>query len=124
MQACHYQISGQGYDGGSNMSGKANGVQSLILKDQPLAFYTHCFSHSLSLCVAKACDVVPIRNMVGTVTSISWFLNGSAKRVAVLKEIISGADIEDLKKKKLKGLCETRWVERHECFQTFDDLLI
>lgn len=106
------------------MSGSANGVQSLILKDQPLAFYTHCFSHSLSLCVAKACDVAAVRNMVGTVTSISWFMNGSAKRVSLLKEIISEADIEDHKKKKLKGLCETRWVEKHECFQTFDDLLV
>lgn len=36
-------IRGQGYDGGSNMSGRINGVQALILKEQPLAFYTHCF---------------------------------------------------------------------------------
>jgi len=38
-------LRGQGYDGGSNMVGKNNGVQALLLKKQPLAFYTHCFSH-------------------------------------------------------------------------------
>jgi hypothetical protein len=118
-------LRGQGYDGGSNMSGKNKGVQSLIIAQQPLAFYTHCFNHALSLCVGKACDVVPVRNMVGIVITISWFLHGSAKRVNMLSEIISRADnVAEYKKKKLKGLCETRWVERHECFQTFDDLLI
>jgi len=40
-----YQLSlknlrGQGYDGDSNMSGRNNGVQALILEDQPLAVYT------------------------------------------------------------------------------------
>lgn len=43
-------LRGQGYDGGSNMSGKFNGVQALIKSEQPLALYTHCFSHSLNLC--------------------------------------------------------------------------
>ncbi|KAF0758036.1 zinc finger MYM-type protein 1-like [Aphis craccivora] len=41
-----YQLSlknfrGQGYDGGSNMSGRNNGVQALILRDQPLAHVKH-----------------------------------------------------------------------------------
>jgi len=50
-------LRGQGYDGGSNMAGKNNGVQALLLNEQPLAFYTHCFSHSLNLCITKACKV-------------------------------------------------------------------
>ncbi|XP_060845680.1 zinc finger MYM-type protein 1-like [Rhopalosiphum padi] len=56
-------LRGQGYDGGSNISGKYNGVQALILDEQPLAFYTHCFSHSLNLCLSKACEVSSIKNM-------------------------------------------------------------
>lgn len=61
----------QGYDGGTNMSGKQNGVQSLILNEQPLAFYTHCFSHSLNLCLSKACNVSSIKNMMGIVSSMA-----------------------------------------------------
>ncbi|XP_025424088.1 uncharacterized protein LOC112693310 [Sipha flava] len=43
------------------MSGQINGVQALILKEQPLAFYTHCFNHSLNLCLSKACKVFTIK---------------------------------------------------------------
>lgn len=50
-------VRGQGYDGGSNMSGRFNGVQALILKEQPLAVYTHCFSHDLNLCISKVCEL-------------------------------------------------------------------
>jgi len=66
-------LRGQGYDGGSNMSGKNNGVQALILQEQPLAFYTHCFSHSLNLCLSKACEVVSIKNMTSIVGAVSSF---------------------------------------------------
>ncbi|KAK4876597.1 hypothetical protein RN001_009103 [Aquatica leii] len=43
-------LRGQGYDGGSNMAGHHKSVHALILNEQPLAFYTHCFIHSLNLC--------------------------------------------------------------------------
>lgn len=66
-------IRGQGYDGGSNMSGRINGVQALILKEQPLAIYTHCFNHSLNLCLSKACEVFAIKNMNGIISTISIF---------------------------------------------------
>lgn len=49
-------IRGQG--GGSNMSRRINGVQALILKEQPLPFYImHYFNHSLNLCLFKAREV-------------------------------------------------------------------
>lgn len=117
-------LRGQGYDGASNMSGKFIGVQRLIMDEQPLAFYTHCFNHSLNLCVSKACEIAAVKNMVGIVASISAFLSGSAKRVLLLREIISQSNVSDQRKTKLKALCETRWVERHDCFQTFDNLLL
>ncbi|XP_025413055.1 uncharacterized protein LOC112685403 [Sipha flava] len=52
-------LRGQGYDGGSNMSGKYRGVQARILNLQPKAIYTHCASHRLNLTLIKAC-----RNMI------------------------------------------------------------
>ncbi|CAH1724767.1 unnamed protein product [Aphis gossypii] len=123
-----YQLSlknlrGQGYDGGSNMSGRNNGVQALILKDQPLAVYTHCFNHKLNLCISKACEIQAIRNLVGIVGSISVFLSTSAKRTNIMLEIISKDDSVPVpQKKKLKALCATRWVERHDSIITFREL--
>ena len=47
---CEYNLSlsnlcGQGYDGDSNMQGDINGLKTLILKENKLAFYIHCFAH-------------------------------------------------------------------------------
>lgn len=60
-------LCGQGYDGGSNMSGRKNDVQALILEDQPLAVYTHCFNHQLNLCISAPCSLF-------TVIFIKWFI--------------------------------------------------
>ena len=38
---------GQGYDGASNMSSEAVGVQKHIKKFSEKAVYTHCFGHNL-----------------------------------------------------------------------------
>ncbi|XP_050063160.1 zinc finger MYM-type protein 1-like [Aphis gossypii] len=101
-------LRGQGYDGGSNMSGVNNGVQSLILKKQPLAFYTHCLSHCLNLCLSKACNVPAIKNMMGTIQSVSGFFSNSAKRTEKLKSVIESTEISEsnesslIKKKNLK----------------------
>jgi hypothetical protein len=51
----------KGYDGASNMKGELNGLQALILKECPYAYYVHCYAHRLQLVlVAVAKDVVPI----------------------------------------------------------------
>ncbi|XP_076940665.1 uncharacterized protein LOC143609938 [Bidens hawaiensis] len=44
-------VRGQGYDGTSNMRGKFNGLKALILRDNPLAHYIHCFAHQLQLVI-------------------------------------------------------------------------
>lgn len=117
------QVRGQGYDGGSNMSGRFNGVQALILEEQPLAVYTHCFSHGLNLCISKVCELSSIRNMVGIVGSVSNFLSSSAKRNKILLDAIEDTDnVPVPKKTKLKAMCTTRWVERHDSIITFRTL--
>jgi len=134
-------LRGQGYDGGSNMSGMYyyksmflfscylwiigvhNGVQALILEEQPLALYTHCFSHGLNLAISKACEIPAIRNVFGIVGSISVFLSSSAKLNNTLIRVISNDSTESHPNKiKLKALCATRWVERHNSIITFHDL--
>ncbi|KAL2957242.1 hypothetical protein AAZX31_18G134100 [Glycine max] len=47
-------IRGQGYDNGSNMKGKNQGVQRRLLDINPRAFYTSCERHNLNLVL---CDM-------------------------------------------------------------------
>jgi hypothetical protein len=44
------QVRGQGYDGASNMRGEFNGSRALIMRENSLAYYVHCFAHQLSHC--------------------------------------------------------------------------
>jgi hypothetical protein len=51
-------VRGQGYDNGSNMKGKHQGVQKKLLDINPRAFYSACGCHSLNLTLcdmAKSC---------------------------------------------------------------------
>jgi len=43
------QITGQGYDGASNMKGDIKGLKTLIMKESTSAYYIHCFAHQLQL---------------------------------------------------------------------------
>nr|XP_022921013.1 zinc finger MYM-type protein 1-like [Onthophagus taurus] len=50
-------LRGQGYDNGSNMKGKINGVQRKIIEKNPRAFFVPCNAHSLNLVVNDALEV-------------------------------------------------------------------
>ncbi|XP_028118220.1 zinc finger MYM-type protein 1-like [Camellia sinensis] len=47
-EACKRE-KGQGYDRASNMESEFNGLKTLILKENPCAYYVHCFAHQLQL---------------------------------------------------------------------------
>ena len=47
---------GQGYDNAANMSGKDNGVQTLISSVNPLSLYSSCACISLNLCGADTAE--------------------------------------------------------------------
>jgi len=111
---------GQAYDGGSNMSGKMNGSQALIKQTVPQALYVHCNSHLLNLAIMKSCSLPAIRNMVDLLNSIFLFFDLSPKRQRLLERVIRIYGTG--KVNKLKGLCKTRWVERHTCFETFAEM--
>lgn len=112
---------GQGYDGASTMSSETKGAAAVILEKNPRALYTHCASHSLNLAVVGTCKLQAVRNMYGTVLQVINFINASAKRVAVFGAAVT-FKYPQLKNKRLKQLCETRWVERHEALDTFIEL--
>ena len=94
---------GQGYDGASNMSSLQKKVQGRILEVTPLAFYTHCQAHQLSLCVVKTCSIAPIRNPTSTVSEIASF---SPKRQHFVEGKILST-VGSINKYKLKDVCKT-----------------
>lgn len=115
-------LRGQGYDGASAMSGKFNGVQAHVHKTHPCALYVHCAAHSLNLALSASCTVTPVRNVLGTATKICTFFN-TAKRCCVLQQSIHKLCPQS-KATRLKQLCPTRWIERHDAIILLGEMLV
>lgn len=116
---CNYMV-GQGYDGASSMSGVFHGVQAYVREKFKCAIYVHCASHSLNLAISDACSISQVRNCMGTIAKICNFFR-TPKRQNVLKQKLEDSNI-DTKKQKLKQLCATRWIERHDSVLTYLEL--
>ena len=113
--ACN--MSGQGYDGASNMSSDIVGEQARIKEVAPLATYIHCSGHCLNLVISKSCSLPQIRNVYDRMQS-HFFLN-SLKRIGLLELIIKHNITDDTKRKPLLDLCKTRWAEWQNAYQHF-----
>ena len=111
-------LCGQAYDGAGAMAGKSKGASAVILSKYPKALYTHCASHRLNLCVVNSCSIQEVSNMMQTADKISRFFSNSPKRQLHLESWIDST-IPGEQRKKLKELCRTRWVQRHEAFEVF-----
>ena len=48
---------GQGYNVTAAVSGSKNNMAAYIIKENPKAVYTHCFSHRLNLSICKTCKI-------------------------------------------------------------------
>lgn len=101
---------GIGTDGCSLMVSEVCGAVSVINKQALNAVYSPCNNHLLNLSISRSSKVQGVRNAVGKMKNIIAFFNFSAKRMVVLRKYLHGG---------LSGLCETRWVERHESVLEF-----
>ncbi|XP_058742320.1 uncharacterized protein LOC131614784 [Vicia villosa] len=102
-----FDVRGQGYDNGSNMKGKHQGVQKRFLDINPRAFYTPCGCHSLNLALcdmANSCNKA--RSFFGVVQRIYTIFANSTKRWQILKDNVKGLTP--------KSLSSTRWESRVE----------
>ena len=112
---------GQGYDGAGNMAGKCSGAAVNIQREYPKALYVHCRSHVLNLCVASACKIQMVKNMMIHVRVVSEFFNVHPKRFALLCEKINSL-LPESKHNNLIDVCRTRWVARIDGLDIFIEL--
>ena len=117
-------LRGQSYDGAGAMSGCVRGAAARIHAGYPKALYIHCASHRLNLCVMQCCKISEVSNVMETVGSIARFFNNSPKRQIALEGWITSVFPTEEKRRKLKDLCRTRWIERHDAFDVFVDLYV
>ncbi|XP_057307639.1 52 kDa repressor of the inhibitor of the protein kinase-like [Hydractinia symbiolongicarpus] len=114
---------GQGYDGAGAVAGRINGLSAHILRINRKAIYTHCHSHRLNLCICASCSVQTIRNVLDNIKEISYFFNFSQVREDMFVKNIKLYAPDSLKN-KLKDVCRTRWIERVEGMDTFQELYV
>ena len=74
-------IHGQGYDDGSTMKGKHQGVQKRFLDINPRAIHTPCGCHSLNLVLCDMANYCPKAiSFFGVIQCIYILLSSSTKR--------------------------------------------
>ena len=105
-------LRGKAFDGTGAMAGKSLCIMSLYSN----ALYTHCAAHRLNL---KSCNIREVSNMMEIADKTSRYFSNSPKRQLSLEKWIHDTLLEEEKRKKLKEMCRTRWVERHEAFEVF-----
>ncbi|XP_066963925.1 zinc finger MYM-type protein 1-like [Macrobrachium rosenbergii] len=105
MDLCIDNLRGQGYDNGSNMKGKHNGVQKKILQRNPRALFVPCSAHTLNLVVNDAASCcLEATNFFGLIQKLYVFFSASTHRWDVLKRHVQRLTV--------KPLSETRWESR------------
>ena len=75
----------------------------------------HCNSHILNWCIVHTCSLPPMRNMYSAITETAKFFHNSAKRQVFLEKVVDNRTPTV----KVKDLCGTRWVFRHEAYENF-----
>lgn len=113
----------QCYDGAGNMAGKNKGDGPRIREQFPKALTFWCAAHQLNRCVVMACTIPSVRNMMGTADQVVRFFEFSPRKQVVLEEQLDIFTASATSRSKLKELCRTRWVERHDAFAIFLELL-
>ena len=111
----------QAYDTTASMSSSGTGVQAHIKKKAPDAEFQGCCLHSLNLVISHSSKTQAVRNMFDTCQQAFLYFHNSPKRQRFLEHIISCL-CPSATKTKIKGLCKTRWVERHSTFTTILEL--
>ncbi|TVU45078.1 hypothetical protein EJB05_04549, partial [Eragrostis curvula] len=118
------QVRGQGYEGASNMRGEFNGLQSLIMRESPTAYYVHCFAHQLQLVlVAVVRKHEGISDFFSRISDLLTVVSGSAKR----RDLIRDINLEEMSKalgcgQLQTGTGDTRWSSHYKTLKSLVDM--
>ena len=107
-------LRGQAFDGASNMSGAYNGVQALILKEQPLAYFSHCSAHCINLVCQAVGNLIDIREAINIVHEIGLLFSRITKFRLPLQKLCLNKDIS---LRKLRPFCPTQWTVRYKAIK-------
>jgi hypothetical protein len=108
----------QTYDGAANMSGKYNGCQAIINKEQPLALFFHCSAHCANLVAQHTAATNQfVSSPLQLVQDLGTLYNrsGKFKRLFSASGVSLKTDLIDnqgIKPGRIKPLCPTRWLTR------------
>ena len=84
------------------MRGELNGLKTLILKENPSAYYVHCFAHQLQLTlVAVAKNHIQITTFFNLVAKVFNIVGASCKCHDILRKKSSAEVIEALKNNEI-----------------------
>ena len=117
-------VRGQGYDNGSNMKGKHQGVQKRLLDVNPRAFYSACGCHSLDLTLcdmAKTCGRA--KDFFGIIQRIYTTFANSTKKWQILKDNITGLTLKSVPATRWESCVESVKVIRFQCADIREALL-
>ena len=115
---------GQGYDGAGSVAGCVKGLAAHILRLNPKALYTHCYSHRLNLSICDTLSIIEVTKMLKHVKEVTNFINISQTRNMPFEEAVHDSSETDSKKTRLPDICRTRWVERIKGLDTFEELFV
>ncbi len=110
------KMRGQCYDGASNMTGSRNGVSTVILEQQPTAFYTHCYGHSLNLAVSDTMKhSQTMKRALDTTCEVTKLIKDSPRRDSLFRKMK-----EDITPGNpgIRVLCPTRWTVRADSMKS------
>ena len=74
-----FNLRGKCYDGASNVSAVYKGIQALIQKEQPLAYYTYCSYHRLNLVCKSVAQSKALLGSLSIVNDIGVLFSKSRK---------------------------------------------
>ncbi|GMP55078.1 hypothetical protein CsSME_00020009 [Camellia sinensis var. sinensis] len=99
-----FRLRGQGYDGASNMQGEFSSLKTLILKENPCAYYVHCFAHQLQLAlVAVTKNHNQIALLFTLVSNVVSVVGASCKRRDIVREKQAAKVAEALNNRELSS---------------------
>ena len=116
---------GQGYDGAGAVAGHINGLSAQILNLNKKALYSHCYSHRLNLAVCDSISIPEVTKMLKLVKELSHFVNVyQTRNIPFEKNIKAFSSDTESRKAKLVDVCRTRWVDRVQGLDTFQELFV